>query len=366
MSRNPSEFPIVDCDVHVYPKSNDEINKRLPKPWRGSYHGESRPFNATGGFVLKGRDDAIPPGGGRAGSDPDFLREQHIDTYGIRHAILMPRAFCNMYPNPDYACLLATAFNDWMIDEWLDNNNDDGVFKGSINVAQQDPEAAAREIDRVGDHPHVVQVMVDSGARAPFGQRQYYPIYEACERHGLPFAIHPGTDGSGINHQPTPGFPTHIIEWHTLLSSGFQAHLVSLISEGVFERFPGLKVVLVEGGFAWLAPLIWRFDNHYREMRMEVPWMKRRPHEYLKDHVRITTQPAENPDNPQHLKQILEMMDAENVLLYASDYPHFDFDAPNRVFKGQPDDWRRSVFFENARELYGLPVPTDQEPATTS
>jgi predicted TIM-barrel fold metal-dependent hydrolase len=50
--------------------------------------------------------------------------------------------------------------------------------------------------------------MMDSGARAPYGQRQYSPIYEACEKYGYPLAIHPGTDGMGINVQPSPGYPT--------------------------------------------------------------------------------------------------------------------------------------------------------------
>jgi predicted TIM-barrel fold metal-dependent hydrolase len=50
--------------------------------------------------------------------------------------------------------------------------------------------------------------MTDSGARAPYEQRQYYSIYEACERNGLPLAIHPGTDGMGVNVQPSPGYPT--------------------------------------------------------------------------------------------------------------------------------------------------------------
>ncbi len=81
-----------------------------------------------------------------------------------------------MYPNPDYASSLASAFNDWLIDTWLTEYNHDGCFKGSINVAQQDPVAAAREIDRVGDHEQVVQMMVDSGSRATLGQRQYWPI----------------------------------------------------------------------------------------------------------------------------------------------------------------------------------------------
>ena len=354
--------PIIDCDVHVYPKTDDEINRRLARPWKGAYHGESRPFYNDTTRIIGPRGDTFPPDGGRPGSDPEFLRQQHIDEFGINHAILMPRAFCNMYPNPDYASALASAFNDWMIETWLEEYNPDGVFKGSINVAQQDPEGAAREIDRVGDHPHVVQVMVDSGARAPFGQRQYYPIYEACERNGLPFAIHPGTDGSGINCQPTPGFPSTLIEWHTLLSLGFQAHLVSFLTEGVFERFPTLKVVLAEGGFAWIVPLLWRFDNHYKEMRMEVPWMTRRPLDYLADHVRITTQPAESPDNPKHLLQLLEMVNAVDFLIYSSDYPHFDFDSPRRALPKLSDAWHRRIFFENAAQLYSLAERIAVEP----
>ena len=143
--------------------------------------------------------------------------------------------------------------------------------------------------------------MVDSGARAPFGQRQYHPIYEECARRRLPFAIHPRTDGAGINVQHTPGLSHPPDQWHSLLSLAFQSHLVSFITEGVFERYPEFTVVLVEGGVAWLAPLMWRLTDHWRAMRAEVPWMVRPPLEYLHRNVRLTTQPLENPADPRHL-----------------------------------------------------------------
>lgn len=123
-----------------------------------------------------------------------------------------------------------------------------------------------------------------------------------------------------------------------------------------------LKVVLAEGGFAWIVPLLWRFDNHYKEMRMEVPWMTRRPLDYLADHVRITTQPAESPDNPKHLLQLLEMVNAVDFLIYSSDYPHFDFDSPRRALPKLSDEWHRRIFFENAAELYGLARSVANEP----
>lgn len=343
---------LIDCDVHPYPRNAEEIRSYMQQPWRGRYNGGGRGF--YGNPVHGDRLDARPPQGGPSGSDPELLRRQLIDEYGHAYAVLMPRAFCNLHPDPDFGNAIAAAYNDWLADTWLSKYNHDGVFKGSITVNPQDPPAAAREIERWAGHPHFVQVMTDSGARAPFGQRQYYPIYEACEKFGLPFAIHPGTDGMGINVQPTPGFPTHYIEWHTCLSLGFQAHLVSFITEGVFERFPGFKIVLVEGGVSWLAPLMWRLDAEYKALRYEVPWLKRKPSEYLRDHVRITSQPLERPDNDKYLLQMFEMMDAEHILMFSSDYPHWDFDSPTRAFPALPESLRRRIFFENAREFYGL------------
>ncbi|WP_274650897.1 amidohydrolase family protein [Paenibacillus humicola] len=343
---------IIDCDVHPYPRNAAEIRSYMTMPWRERYNGGGRGF--YGNPVHGDRLDARPSQGGPSGSDPELLRRQLIDEYGYAHAILMPRAFCNLHPDPDFGNAIAAAFNDWLADTWLSKYNPDSVFKGSITVNPQDPQAAAREIERWAGHPHYVQVMTDSGARAPFGQRQYYPIYEACEKHGLPFAIHPGTDGMGINVQPSPGYPTHYIEWHTCLSLSFQAHLVSFITEGVFERFPNFKVVLVEGGVSWLAPLMWRLDAEYKALRYEVPWLKRKPSEYLLDHVRITSQPLERPDNDKHLLQIFDMMDAERILMFSSDYPHWDFDSPTRAFPKLPESMHRRIFYENAREFYNL------------
>ncbi len=348
----PARQGIVDCDVHVYPRSADEIKQYLPMPWRDRYGGGGRGF--FGNPVHGSRLDSTPPGGGPPGSDPGFLRRQLIDEYGVAYAVLLPRAFCNLHPDPDFGTAIAAAFNDWLAETWLTEHNPDGVFKGSITVNTQDPPAAAREIARWAGHPHIVQVMTDSGARAPFGQRQYHPIYEACERHGLRFAIHPGTDGMGINVQPSPGYPTHYIEWHTCLSLAFQAHLVSLLTEGVFVRYPGLGVTLTESGVAWLAALMWRLDAEWKALRSEVPWLDKPPSAYLRDHVRLSSQPIEKPENAAWLLQMFEMMDAEHTLMFASDYPHWDFDSPTHAFPKLPEVLHRRIFSENAREWYDL------------
>lgn len=343
---------IVDTDVHPVPRSADEIRQYMSMPWRDLYKGERRAFFNTP--THGSRLDSVPPDGGPKGSDPEFLRQQLIDEFGVAYAILISRTFCNIHPDPDYAAAIASAFNQWLAETWLGPYNHDGAFKGSITIAQQDPNKAAEEIDRWADHPDMVQVTMDSGARAPFGQRYYYPIYEACDRHGLPLALHPGTEGMGINHQPTPGFPTHYVEWHCDMSLSFQAHLTSFLTEGVFERFPRLRIVFVEGGVAWLAPLMWRLDAYWKSLRTEIPWVRKRPSEYLRDHVRLATQPLERPDNDTHLLQLFEAMDAEHLLMFSSDYPHWDFDSPARAFPKLPADLQEAIFSTTARSFYGL------------
>ncbi|WP_300016119.1 amidohydrolase family protein [Pseudonocardia sp.] len=345
---------IVDTDVHPVPRGVEEIKQFLPMPWREMYAGERRAFynNPVHGSRL----DSVPPDGGPKGSDPDFLRLQLMETYGVSHPILVPRTFCNIQPDPDYGSAIAAAFNEWLMATWLTEYNHDGAFKGSITINHHDPQRAVEEIEKWAGHPHIVQVVTDSGARFPFGQRFYHPIYEACQRHGLPLAVHPGTDGMGVNIQPTPGMPTHYIEWHCSMSLAFQSHLVSLLTEGVFERFPGLRMAFLEGGVAWLPPLMWRLDAYWKALRREIPWVRKAPSEYLRDHVRLASQPLERPANDKHLLSILDAMDAEHILMFSSDYPHWDFDSPTRAFPKLPDELWRKIFVDNASSFYGLPT----------
>jgi predicted TIM-barrel fold metal-dependent hydrolase len=286
---------IVDADVHNAFRAYTDLLPYLPEVWRARVTAAGFGGVGPGYFSPVGvmRRDARPDDGSPEGSDPDLTRAQLLDAYGIDYAVLTGSEILRVstMTDPSYAAALASAYNDWMIDTWLSR---DPRYLGAIVIATQDPPRAAREIDRLGDHPRVVEVMMASATRAPYGQRQYWPIYEAAERHRLPVAIHPGTEGSGIANPPTAaGYPSTYLEWHTDLSQNFMAQLVSMVCEGVFVQFPGLKLVLTEGGVGWLPHLMWRLDKNYKALRAEVPWLTRLPSEYIKESVRLTTRPVQ-------------------------------------------------------------------------
>lgn len=94
-----------------------------------------------------------------------------------------------------------------------------------------------------------------------------------------------------------------------------------------------------------------------------MPYLKRLPSEYLLDHCYFSTQPIEEPDNHQQLLQMLAMMRAERTVVFASDYPHWDFDNPLMAFNFFPADLKRRIFVENALELYGPRLLTGNEGA---
>jgi predicted TIM-barrel fold metal-dependent hydrolase len=114
-------------------------------------------------------------------------------------------------------------------------------------------------------------------------------------------------------------------------------------------------VVLVEGGVSWLPPILWRFDKNWKGLRQTTPWLTRPPSAIVSEHILLTTQPLEEPENPAHFRAIVEMFDAEHMLMFSSDYPHWDGDTPDFAARRFEPSMRPQVLSETARALYRLP-----------
>jgi len=348
---------VIDTDIHEQLPSAYDLLPYLPPQWHRyiTDFGWKETMVATGPYVVPTpggtfRKDAYPANGAKAGSDLGLLRAQLLDHYNITVGILNGSFHVSsMKAWFEFATALASAYNDWQIATWLEK---DPRLRGSVHLVAHDPVAAVREIERVGTHPQIVQVFLPVSSDVQWGDPYFRPIFEAAVRNHLVVAMH-----NGPETRPAVGYPRYYIEWHTTMNQAHMCQIVSLICNGVFDQFPDLKVVVLEGGFSWLPHLMWRLDQQYREVRSEVPWVKRMPSTYIRDNIRLSTQPIEQIE-ARHFLQLIDMMGSDRLLMYSSDYPHWDFDAPDRALPaGIPEDLRRKILFENARETYDLDLP---------
>ncbi len=354
-----AKYPVIDTDIHCTYNSKRTI-ELLPEPWRTRYASGNQGPGNLGYWNPNGvnRSDAVTPDGARIEASAAALGEYFLDVYDIEYGILNPgrSTHLGLSPEPDFAAAVVSAINDEIAADWLPA---DSRLRASLVVSPADPELAAREIHRMGDHPGFVQVLMGSGSPMPYGQRFFHPIYAAAVEHGLPVAIHPGSEGVGVSGPPSAvGYPTSYFEWHTGLICSYIAHLISLVSEGVFVKFPDLKFVMIEGGLAWLPPVLWRLDKNWKGLRQTTPWLVRPPSEYVTENILLTTQPIDEPDQLEHLRSMLEMFNVGRMVMFSSDFPHWDGDTVDFAARAFPASLRSRVMSETARELYRLPAST--------
>jgi predicted TIM-barrel fold metal-dependent hydrolase len=365
----PASVTLFDADVHTI-FGPDVLLPYLEDRWKDYVreYGLRTRHEADMAPLLRPwatRADADPPGGGLPGSDPAFSRAHHLDVYGIDFAILnsIPgQAMLSGGNSPVVLCeALERANNDWHLAEWLE---DDPRWLASIACQFDNPALAAKEVRRcMSMSDRFVQILASTRTDRPFGHSNYEPLLEVAVEFDLPIAFHPG--GTGMHQITGSGWPSYYFENHCSYPLGALSHLSSLVFEGAFERWPQLKIVMVEAGWSWFAPYAWRLDNTFETLRSEVPHLTRRPSEYLAEHVWFTSQPVEEPLAPATFSsvyaQLVETV-GPNKLMYSSDYPHWDFDSPTAALpRDVGEETRRAIMAENANALYR---PLSRRPAS--
>ncbi len=357
-----SRLAIADCDIHPRPAGagiggvSRSLYPYLSQRWRDHCENFAVTYRQPwekGSAYPKGqpsasRIDSWPPGM-TPGSDLAFMAKQHLDPNNVTLGILNPLGAGQGAMNLALSAALAHATNEWQKAEWT---SQDSRLKGSVVVPYEDAEASVKEIElRAGDRDFA-QVLFLSRTATPMGQKQYWPIFAAAEAANLPIGVH--AFGYGGNAITSSGWGSYYLEEMVGHAQAQQALTVSLILEGVFERFPNLKFVMIEGGVAWAAALGWRMDAQYRKLKQELPHLKRLPSEYLRSNIWFTTQPIEEPEPRTQLAEVFDWIGWDRIL-FATDYPHWDFDDPAQAlpFK-MTEEQRRAVFLNNAKALFGI------------
>ena len=289
--------PVIDCDIHNEVSSVEQLMPYLADYWQDYIHGSA--FNSPHandyprGAPTSARPGSVPAEGGLAGANLQLVQEQALAPWNTEFGILNCSYRVQSVRQEDLAADLATAANRWQIDEWL---TPEPRLRGSLVVPSQAPARAAEEIHRFGGHPQFVQVVAPVRSHIPYGNRYYDPLYAAAVEHELVVGLN---FGGAPGNPPTPvGWPSTYLEEHAGMAQVFQSQVISIIAEGVFDRFPDLRIALIEGGFAWMPSLMWRLDKEWKGLRSNTPWVRRAPSDYIREHMRLTVQPVGAPPRP--------------------------------------------------------------------
>jgi predicted TIM-barrel fold metal-dependent hydrolase len=349
---------IVDADVHVH-EDPAQLAEYADPPWDVGLceiaKVEERYLDLPG--MSPRAEFRVPfPGGPTrrqiatsAAEMRDGLDELHVDL-----AVLFPDHLLSlaMVRDPAFAATLARSYNQWLYERWL---LEEPTLKGALVIAPQDARAGAADIRRHAGHPEFACVYLPAaGLKLLYGHEWYDPVYDAAVEAGLPIVIH-------SVEAVYPVFPFQLQDFRTSLSVHALAHplamvanLVSMIETGVPIRYPGLGIAFMEAGTAWVPWVANRLDKEYIERRREVPLLQERPSHYVQQFY-YGTQPIEEPVRAADVVKLFELFDGENRAMFASDWPHHDFDHPQHVF-ALPfgAEARRKIMGGNAMQFFRL------------
>src|SRR5581483_1929027 len=353
---------VVDMDVHAH-ELPAALVPYMEMPWRKTLEQIAkvplRYLDVPGFAPSLGSLPPTPPTTGDRRTTVLSAKQmrEDLDELGVDIGVIFPDHFLThaAIKQDEYALALARAYNRWLVDEWL---GEDNGLKGAVLAPHHDPRVAAEEVRRYASHRNIVAIYLPTSCVEPlYGHRRYDPLFDAAQETGLPVMFHSVT---AIH----PAFPFNLHGYDTTFAAHALAHpfslianLVSMMESGVPARFPNLKIAFTEGGIAWVPWIMMRLDKEYIERRREVPWLTDRPSTYIRQ-MYFATQPIEEPEHLRDMATLLTLFGGEDSVMFASDWPHHDFDHPTKVLQiPVSDKVRRKLMGENAARLLKLEVP---------
>ena len=119
-------------------------------------------------------------------------------------------------------------------------------------------------------------------------------------------------------------------------------------------------MVMLERGFTWLPAYLWRLHKFWRGVRMETPWVDRAPAEIVRSNIRFSLQPVDAPPDSTTLNRLFDHMQSDELLLFSTDYPHWQFDGDEVLPPGLSPDLVRKIMIDNPLKTYGRLQPAKE------
>jgi uncharacterized protein len=364
-SRSLSDYFVVDVDSHHSPESDwVEITKYLRDPvmrhnivQQSQLRGGNAYGGGTTGYGFQDMFGRIPHQSklGERIDDPSVYKDvvlfrRAMDSLGIDVQVVFPTGLLGLGMNyvGDAEVEIAYAYNRWFVETVLPH---EPRVRFLPYLPLSSPEACLSFIEEFGATPGVVGFLVTSIRYDAVHSNNFMPIYSLLEDVGKPLAFHAG--------------PTWEDQWMKTMNKFISMHAISFVHcnmvhltnwvmNGLPERFPKLKVMWLESGLAWIPFMMQRLDSEYLKRSSEAPLLKRLPSQYIQD-MYFTSQPMETTDLDL-LEATFRAIHADSQLLYASDWPHWDFDLPSSIFDLPfvDDTAKRNILGETARGLFAL------------
>ncbi len=361
--RKFDDVMIVDCDAHHY--ENENFGEILPF----MENDVLRQLTMSG--RAKGRHSIVPGQvgyqdmGGRVTryplrmtekTEPGKLRdaqlgERWMDAMGVDYSCLFPTGMLNvgLHPQKEMEVELCWAYNRWLTEVVLPEHS--GRFYSQLALPISDPDAALRQVEKFGHCKGVTGFMVTTVRTLPVHDNSLMKVYRAIEERGLSLAFHSGPNWG----EPVFKSCNRFLSVHALGFSFYNIlHCTNWVINGMGERFPKLPVIWIEAGLAWIPFLMQRLDHEYMMRPSEAPLLKKKPSDYMRD-MYFSSQPMEMQDMDA-LETTFRMINAETQLLYASDYPHWDFDLPSTIWDLPflSEKAKHNIVGGTAARLFGL------------
>ena len=353
---------IIDGDGHIM-EDNKGIIDHMESPYRDIAARKGIVFPPLD-HLHSGRAVETPPQRDQRPAVGPKGWLEFLDDVGIDWTVLYPTLALSYgkIVSLDYAVAASKAYNDWLAETYVKYNP---RFKGMGILPMQDPQEAAKELRRAVTELGMLGAMMPSNGLAhPLGSKMFWPIYDEANRLGCCLAVHGGAhDRFGMDHM-NMYVPVHALghPW------GLTINCADILYNGIFDRFPRLRIAFLEGGVAWLLLLLERLHASHETHFQHIPSgefgirEEDEPASYVKKlidegrfYLGVET---EELTMPFAIKTV-----GNKAFLYSSDFPHevtnesCKHDIGELMESGEiTADDKAALLWRNAETFYKLPL----------